>query len=65
MEIKRRVTIFEDNLGGIPRKKWLQPFSSATILSFQSVVYGGDASSIIWFKTINLSIVPLYKVFDT
>ena len=28
MEIERRFTICEDNLGGIPRKKWLQPFSS-------------------------------------
>ena len=33
MEIKRRFTIFEDNLGGIPRKKWLQPFSSPQTLN--------------------------------
>ena len=33
MEIERRFTICEDSLGGIPRKKWLQPFSSPQILN--------------------------------
>ena len=33
MEIERRFTICEDNLGGIPRKKWLQPFSSPQTLN--------------------------------
>ena len=28
MEFERRFTDCEDNLGNIPRKKWLQPFSS-------------------------------------
>ena len=33
MEIERRFTICEDSLGGIPRKKWLQPFSSPQTLN--------------------------------
>ena len=33
MEFEKRFTIFEDNLGGIPRKKWLQPFSSPHTLN--------------------------------
>ena len=32
-EIERRFTICEDSLGGIPRKKWLQPFSSPQTLN--------------------------------
>ena len=32
-EIERRFTICEDNLSGIPRKKWLQPFSSPHTLN--------------------------------
>ena len=33
MEFERRFTICEDSLGGIPRKKWLQPFSSPHTLN--------------------------------
>ena len=33
MEIEKRFTICEDNLGCIPRKKWLQPFSSPHTLN--------------------------------
>ena len=33
MEIERRFTICEDSLGGIPRKKRLQPFSSPQTLN--------------------------------
>ena len=33
MEFEKRFTIFEDNLGGIPREKWLQPFSSPHTLN--------------------------------
>ena len=33
MEFERRFTICEDKLGDIPRKKWLQPFSSLHTLN--------------------------------
>tara|TARA_X000000950_G_C13480737_1_gene483667 strand:+ start:196 stop:522 length:327 start_codon:yes stop_codon:yes gene_type:complete len=33
MEIEKKFTVCEDNLGGIPRKKWLQPFSSPHTLN--------------------------------
>ena len=33
MEFEKRFTIFENNLVGIPRKKWLQPFSSPHTLN--------------------------------